>query len=49
MYPPETSCPDDVILPRVLRWSREYHGVKKGKGDLDAFRLFLDELRPDRV
>ena len=49
MYPPETTCPDDTILPRALRWSKEYRGVKKGKGNLNAFRLFLDELRPDRV
>ncbi|KAI8535336.1 hypothetical protein RHMOL_Rhmol10G0166400 [Rhododendron molle] len=49
MYPPETTCPNDMILPRALRWSKEYRGVKKGKGNLNAFRLFLDELRPDQV
>ncbi|XP_058189305.1 protein MAIN-LIKE 1-like [Rhododendron vialii] len=49
MYPPETTCPDDTILPRALRWSKEYRGVKKGKGNLNAFRLFLNELRLDQV
>ncbi|KAI8535373.1 hypothetical protein RHMOL_Rhmol10G0169100 [Rhododendron molle] len=29
MYPPETTCPDDTILPRALRWSKEYKGVKR--------------------
>ncbi|KAI8542745.1 hypothetical protein RHMOL_Rhmol08G0163300 [Rhododendron molle] len=48
MYPPETSCPDNGILPRALRWSKEYQGVKKGKGNLNAYHLFLDELRPDQ-
>ncbi|KAI8551257.1 hypothetical protein RHMOL_Rhmol06G0171300 [Rhododendron molle] len=49
MYPPETKCPDDTILPRALRWSAEYKGVKRGRGKLDAFRLYLDELHPDQV
>ncbi|XP_058180121.1 protein MAINTENANCE OF MERISTEMS-like [Rhododendron vialii] len=49
MYPPTMSCLDDTILPRALRWSKEYRGVKKGNGDLNADRLYLDELRPDRV
>ncbi|KAI8542263.1 hypothetical protein RHMOL_Rhmol08G0125200 [Rhododendron molle] len=49
MYPFETTCPDDTILPRALCWSKEYKGVKKGRGNLNAFRLFLDELRPDQV
>ncbi|KAI8546925.1 hypothetical protein RHMOL_Rhmol07G0157300 [Rhododendron molle] len=48
MYPPETTCPDDTILLRALRWSTEYKGVKRGRGKLDAFRLYLDELRPDQ-
>ncbi|KAI8559478.1 hypothetical protein RHMOL_Rhmol04G0177100 [Rhododendron molle] len=30
-YPPKTTCPDDAILPRALRLSKEYRGVKKGK------------------
>ncbi|XP_058223034.1 protein MAINTENANCE OF MERISTEMS-like [Rhododendron vialii] len=38
MYPPMTSCPNDTILPRALHWSKEYRGVKKGKGDLNAYR-----------
>ncbi|KAI8572090.1 hypothetical protein RHMOL_Rhmol01G0171700 [Rhododendron molle] len=49
MNHPETTCLDDVILPRALRWSKEYRGVKKGKGNLNAYYLFLDELRPDQV
>lgn len=49
MYLPMTKCPDLRTLPRGLVWSKEYMGEKKGRGDLNTFRLYLDELRASQV
>lgn len=49
MYPPMTRCPDLRILSRALVWSKEHMGEKKGRGDLNAFRLYLDELQASQV
>ncbi|KAI8572179.1 hypothetical protein RHMOL_Rhmol01G0178200 [Rhododendron molle] len=45
MYPPECKHPDLSTLPRVLIWSKEYMRTKEGRGSLNAYRLYLDELR----
>ncbi|KAI8555012.1 hypothetical protein RHMOL_Rhmol05G0141100 [Rhododendron molle] len=45
MYPLQTKCLDLRILPCALFWSKENMGVKEGRGDLNAFKLYLDELR----
>ncbi|KAI8563759.1 hypothetical protein RHMOL_Rhmol03G0134000 [Rhododendron molle] len=45
MYPPECKHPDLSTLPRALIWSKEHRGTKEGRGNLNAYRLYLDELR----
>ncbi|KAI8549169.1 hypothetical protein RHMOL_Rhmol06G0005500 [Rhododendron molle] len=49
MYPPECKHPDLSTLPRALIWSKEYRGTKEGRGSLNAYRLYLDELRASQV
>ena len=49
MYPPETSYPDLRVLPRGLKWGKEFRGAKDRRGDLMGFRLYLDRLRSDHV
>ncbi|KAI8538356.1 hypothetical protein RHMOL_Rhmol09G0096500 [Rhododendron molle] len=49
MYPPECKHPDLSTLPRALIWSTEHRGTKEGRGSLNAYRLYLDELRASRV
>ncbi|KAI8559670.1 hypothetical protein RHMOL_Rhmol04G0191600 [Rhododendron molle] len=49
MYPPECKHPDLSILPRALKWSKEHKGTKEGRGSLNAYRLYLDELRASQV
>ncbi|KAI8551447.1 hypothetical protein RHMOL_Rhmol06G0186500 [Rhododendron molle] len=45
----ENKCPDLKTLPRALIWSKEYIGEKNGRGDLNAFRLYLDDLRASQI
>ncbi|KAI8574623.1 hypothetical protein RHMOL_Rhmol01G0368500 [Rhododendron molle] len=45
MYPLECKHPDLRILPRALKWSKEYMGSKEKKDSLNAYRLYLDELK----
>ncbi|KAI8530384.1 hypothetical protein RHMOL_Rhmol11G0054100 [Rhododendron molle] len=49
MYPPECKHPDLSTLLRALIWSKEYRGTKEGRGSLNAYRLYLDELRASQV
>ncbi|KAI8559891.1 hypothetical protein RHMOL_Rhmol04G0211100 [Rhododendron molle] len=49
MYPPECKHPDLSTLPRTLIWSKEHRGTKEGRGSLNAYRLYLDELRASQV
>ncbi|KAI8563793.1 hypothetical protein RHMOL_Rhmol03G0136700 [Rhododendron molle] len=45
MYPPKCKHPHLSTLPRALIWSKKNMGTKEGRGDLNAFRLYLDDLR----
>ncbi|KAI8522295.1 hypothetical protein RHMOL_RhmolUnG0004900 [Rhododendron molle] len=45
MYPPTCKHPNLSTLPRALIWSKENMGTKEGRCDLNAFRLYLDDLR----
>ncbi|KAI8568374.1 hypothetical protein RHMOL_Rhmol02G0193600 [Rhododendron molle] len=45
MYPPQCKHPDLSTLPRALIWSKKNMGPKEGRGNLNAYRLYLDELR----
>ncbi|KAI8535824.1 hypothetical protein RHMOL_Rhmol10G0204300 [Rhododendron molle] len=49
MYPPMCKHPDLSTLPRALIWSKGNMGTKEGKGDLNAFRLYLDDLRASQI
>jgi hypothetical protein len=49
MYPPECKCPDLTILPRALKWGKGYMGKKAGRGGLNAYRLYLDDLKASQV
>ncbi|KAI8524921.1 hypothetical protein RHMOL_Rhmol13G0187100 [Rhododendron molle] len=49
MYPPQCKHPDLSTLPRALIWNKKNMGPKEGRGDLNAFRLYLDELRASQV
>ncbi|XP_058223161.1 uncharacterized protein LOC131332868 [Rhododendron vialii] len=44
MCRPATKCQDLRILPHAHVWSKKNMGEKKGKGDLDGFRIYLNEL-----
>ncbi|KAI8542342.1 hypothetical protein RHMOL_Rhmol08G0131200 [Rhododendron molle] len=48
MYPPQCKHPDLSTLPRALIWSKKNMGPKEGRGSLNAYRLYLDELEPLR-
>ncbi|KAI8550575.1 hypothetical protein RHMOL_Rhmol06G0117800 [Rhododendron molle] len=45
MYPPQCKHHDLSTLPRALIWSKKNMGLKEGRGDLNAYRLYLDELK----
>ncbi|XP_058215372.1 uncharacterized protein LOC131326562 [Rhododendron vialii] len=49
MYPPMCKHPDLSTLSRALIWSKKNMGTKEGRGDLNAFRLYLDELRVSQI
>ncbi|KAI8542870.1 hypothetical protein RHMOL_Rhmol08G0173700 [Rhododendron molle] len=49
MYPPECKHPDLSTLPRALIWSKEHRGTKEERGSLNAYRLYLDELRASQI
>ncbi|KAI8524807.1 hypothetical protein RHMOL_Rhmol13G0178500 [Rhododendron molle] len=49
MYPPICKHPDLSTLPRALIWSKKNMGTKEGRGDLNAFRLYLDDLRASQI
>ncbi|KAI8571985.1 hypothetical protein RHMOL_Rhmol01G0163500 [Rhododendron molle] len=49
MYCLQTRCPDLSTLPYVLILSKDNMGEKKGRGDLNVYRLYLDELKASRV
>ncbi|KAI8538462.1 hypothetical protein RHMOL_Rhmol09G0105900 [Rhododendron molle] len=49
MYPPQNKCPDLKTLPRALIWSKEYMGTKEGRGELNAYRLYLDDLKASQI
>ena len=49
MYPPESKCTDLTVLPRAHKWSKGYMGKKEGRGELNAYRLYLDDLRASQV
>ncbi|KAI8529895.1 hypothetical protein RHMOL_Rhmol11G0010300 [Rhododendron molle] len=36
-------------LPHALIWSKENMGTREGRGDLNAFRLYLDKLRASQM
>ncbi|XP_058211681.1 protein MAIN-LIKE 1-like [Rhododendron vialii] len=46
MCRPASKSLDLGILPRAHIWSKKNMGEKKGRGDLNGFRIYLDELRP---
>ncbi|XP_058219438.1 protein MAINTENANCE OF MERISTEMS-like [Rhododendron vialii] len=37
------------ILPRAHIWSKKNMGEKKVRGDLNGFRIYLNELRPSQI
>ncbi|KAI8559363.1 hypothetical protein RHMOL_Rhmol04G0167400 [Rhododendron molle] len=49
MYPPQCKHPNLSTLPRALIWSKKNMGSKEGRGDLNAFRLYLDDLRASQI
>ncbi|KAI8568397.1 hypothetical protein RHMOL_Rhmol02G0195800 [Rhododendron molle] len=49
MYPPQCKHPNLSTLPCALIWSKKYMGPKEGRGSLNAYRLYLDELRASQV
>ncbi|XP_058208188.1 serine/threonine-protein phosphatase 7 long form homolog [Rhododendron vialii] len=49
MCRPVTKSLDLGILPRAHIWSKKNMGEKRGRGDLNGFRIYLDELRPSQV
>ncbi|KAI8542717.1 hypothetical protein RHMOL_Rhmol08G0160800 [Rhododendron molle] len=49
MYSPTCKHLDLSTLPRALIWSKKNMGTKEGRGDLNAFRLYLDDLRTSHV
>ncbi|KAI8524803.1 hypothetical protein RHMOL_Rhmol13G0178100 [Rhododendron molle] len=49
MYQPQCKQPDLSTLPRALIWSKKMMGPKEGRGQLNAFRLYLDELRAEQI
>ncbi|KAI8572110.1 hypothetical protein RHMOL_Rhmol01G0173000 [Rhododendron molle] len=49
MYPPMCKHPDLSTLPRALIWSKENMGTKEGRGNLNAFRLYLDDFRASQI
>ncbi|KAI8550606.1 hypothetical protein RHMOL_Rhmol06G0120500 [Rhododendron molle] len=49
MYPPKCKHPDLSTLPRALIWSKKNMGTKEGRGDLNAFRLYLDDLKASQI
>ncbi|KAI8568229.1 hypothetical protein RHMOL_Rhmol02G0182400 [Rhododendron molle] len=49
MHPPECKHPDLSTLPCALIWSKEHRGTKEGRGSLNAYRLYLDELRASQI
>ncbi|KAI8560122.1 hypothetical protein RHMOL_Rhmol04G0231400 [Rhododendron molle] len=49
MYPPQCKHPDLSTLPRALIWSKKNMGPKEGRGSLNAYRLYLDELRASQI
>ncbi|XP_058216837.1 protein MAINTENANCE OF MERISTEMS-like [Rhododendron vialii] len=49
MCRPASKSLDLGILPRAHIWSKKNMGEKKGRGDLNSFRIYLDELKPHRL
>ncbi|KAI8555090.1 hypothetical protein RHMOL_Rhmol05G0147300 [Rhododendron molle] len=49
MYPPQCKHPDLSTLPCALIWSKKNMGSKEGRGDLNAFKLYLDDLRASQI
>ncbi|KAI8559581.1 hypothetical protein RHMOL_Rhmol04G0185500 [Rhododendron molle] len=49
MYPSECNHADLSTLPRALIWSKESMGTKEGRGSLNAYRLYLDDLRASQI
>ncbi|KAI8529966.1 hypothetical protein RHMOL_Rhmol11G0017100 [Rhododendron molle] len=49
MYPPKYKDPDLSTLPRAVIWSKKNMGTKEGKGDLNAFTLYLDDLKASQI
>ncbi|KAI8567918.1 hypothetical protein RHMOL_Rhmol02G0158400 [Rhododendron molle] len=49
MYPPQCKHHDLSTLPRAMIWSKENMGTKEGRGSLNAYRLYLDDLRASQV
>ncbi|KAI8535785.1 hypothetical protein RHMOL_Rhmol10G0201000 [Rhododendron molle] len=49
MYTPKCKHPDLSTLPRALIWSKKNMGKKEGRGDLNAFRPYLDDLRASQI
>ncbi|KAI8535407.1 hypothetical protein RHMOL_Rhmol10G0171600 [Rhododendron molle] len=51
MYPSMCKHPDSSTLPctLIMIWSKENMGMKEGRGNLKAFRLYLDDLRASQV
>ncbi|XP_058190894.1 uncharacterized protein LOC131308089 [Rhododendron vialii] len=49
MYPLMCKHPDLSTLPCALIWSKESMGTKEGKGNLNAFRLYLDKLKASQI
>ncbi|KAI8555308.1 hypothetical protein RHMOL_Rhmol05G0164700 [Rhododendron molle] len=45
MYPLECKHPDLSTLPHTRIWSKENMGTKGGRGSLNAYMLYLDDLR----
>ncbi|KAI8546934.1 hypothetical protein RHMOL_Rhmol07G0158200 [Rhododendron molle] len=49
MYPAQCKHPDLSTLPHALIWSKKNMGSKEGRGSLNAYRLYLDELRASQI
>jgi hypothetical protein len=49
MYPPESTFSDQCFIPRAIKWSGEHAKKKALRGNLRAFRAYLDGLTPSQV
>ncbi|KAI8551022.1 hypothetical protein RHMOL_Rhmol06G0152500 [Rhododendron molle] len=49
MYSPKCKHPDLSTLPHALIWNKKNMESKEGRGHLNTFRLYLDDLRASQI